>query len=140
MYNKNVQREEKDTEASLKSEMKRYRRKLEKLDAFAVRKIEKHQRNHHFPKTIEEKNLNRRKRYIAMREKQTLEELNKKEMELRSVTPSFQGTMKDSLLAIFKNEDRQRQQALQARTAAAAAAATPVTLPASTKDAKPVVA
>jgi len=108
MDKNHVQKQEAMTEAQMKAELKKLNAEISEIDKFAVQKIEEHKSKNHFPKTVEEKNLNRRKRYIALREKAVLEELNKKEMELHSVAPSFQGSMKESLLMIFKNEDKNR--------------------------------
>lgn len=117
MDSKKVQREEEKTDSELKAELKQLDSKLSLIDKFAVQKINRHARRPRGPKTVEEKNLNRRKRYIAMREKAVLDELNKAEMNLFSVTPTFQGTMKDSLRMIFKNEDKQRVQQAPAKNA-----------------------
>jgi len=105
---KKVQSEEQKTDSELKAELKQLDSKLALIDKYAVQKIANHARRPRGPKTVEEKNLNRRKRYISMREKAVLDELDKAEKQLFSVTPTFQSSMKDSLRMIFKNEDKKQ--------------------------------
>jgi len=108
-----VKKDAEMTEAQLKSQLKKYDSILLKMDRKAVKKINKHEmkKKLHHSDTLEEKNLRKRKMMIRKREKELLAELDKSEAQLRSIAPTFQGSMKESLRIIFKNQDKAAERA-----------------------------